>query len=129
MNISEEIWKKSGARDNFEQACMQDFNAPSQFPPPYERVNPFLLALIHLKTACFKEKTENIIIIMNEMMKRPPIWDFQTAMGDGINPRPSSAEQGLLARVILSADGRLKSLNYELSINIKQWIKIYEYLR
>ena len=50
------------------------------------------------------------IIIMNEMMERPPIWDPQTAMGEGINPRPSPAEQGFLARVILSADGRLKSL-------------------
>ena len=43
-------------------------------------------------------------------MKRPPIWDPQTAIGDGINPRPNPAEQGLLAQVILSADGRLRSL-------------------
>ena len=46
----------------------------------------------------------------DEIMKRPPIWDPQTAIGDGINPRPNPAEQGLLAQVILSADGRLRSL-------------------
>ena len=28
------------------------------------------------------------IIIMNEIMKRPPILDPQTAMGEGKDPRP-----------------------------------------
>ena len=28
-----------------------------------------------------------IIIIMDEMMKRPPIWDPQTAMGEGKDQR------------------------------------------
>ena len=69
--------------------------------------NPHILPLI--------KRTFNRIAIYNnnnkdEIMKRPPIWDPQTAIGDGINPRPNPAEQGLLAQVILSADGRLRSL-------------------